>query len=362
MTVAMRVQLPSRAGALGARLFLEERDAVGVLQDGPELVRVPVRGGGEHDGVPALAPAQVGVDHVPLDRPGPHDRDLDHEVVELLGLQAGQHRHLRPALDLENADGIRPREHGVDLRPLGRDVGERRVVDAVGAAQEIQAATQAGQHAEAQHVDLHQAEDVDVVLVPLDEGAVRHRRVADRHGLVEAVAREHEAADVLGEVAREADERGREVEGLPDRGVLRVEPGLGHVPVGEPVAPRAPDRVGHQRGDVGGEPEHLADLADGRARSVVDHRGAERGPLPAVARVEVLDHLLAPLVLEVDVDVGRLAAAVGEEAGEEEPVLGRVDRRDAEAEAHRRVRRRAPALAQDAPVGANWTTSWTVRK
>ncbi len=38
---------------------------------------------------------------------------------------------------------------------------------------------------------------VDVVLVPFDEGAVVHRGVADRHGLVEAYAGQDEAADVL---------------------------------------------------------------------------------------------------------------------------------------------------------------------
>ena len=37
----------------------------------------------------------------------------------------------------------------------------------------------------------------------------------------------------------------------------------------------------------------------------------------AVAFVEVLDDLLAPLMLEVDVDVGRLVALGRDEAGEE---------------------------------------------
>jgi hypothetical protein len=42
--------------------------------------------------------------HAALDRPGAHDRDLDHEVVEFARLQARQHRHLGAALDLEDAD------------------------------------------------------------------------------------------------------------------------------------------------------------------------------------------------------------------------------------------------------------------
>ena len=38
--------------------------------------------------------------------PGPHDRDLDHQVVELARLQARQHRHLRARFDLEHADRV----------------------------------------------------------------------------------------------------------------------------------------------------------------------------------------------------------------------------------------------------------------
>jgi hypothetical protein len=41
-----------------------------------------------------LAPPQVGVDGTTLNRPGPHDGDFDHEMVELSWLHARQHAHL----------------------------------------------------------------------------------------------------------------------------------------------------------------------------------------------------------------------------------------------------------------------------
>ncbi|GJD81874.1 hypothetical protein NBEOAGPD_5130 [Methylobacterium gregans] len=301
------------------------------------------------DGLLVVAAAQIGMDHVALDRPRPNDGDLHHEVVELPRPQARQHRHLGPALDLEHADGIGARQHRVDLRVLRRQVGQGLVALSVILLQEGEAAPQAAQHPECQHVHLHQADHVDVVLVPLDEGAPRHRAVADRHGLVEALARQHEAADMLREVARETDERGGEIDRLPDRGVLRVEAGSRDMGVRQILAPRAPDRVGERRRDVLGEAQHLADLADGRARAVMDHGRADRGALAPVLRVQVLDHLLAALVLEIDIDVGRLVAVLGDEAGEEQPDLGGIDRRDAEAVADGRVRRRAAALAEDAP-------------
>src|SRR5215210_4874365 len=216
------------------------------------------------------------------------------------------------------------------------------------AAQEIEAAADAGQHAERQNVDLHEADGVDVVLVPLDEGAVRHGGVADRHRLVDARLAQDEAADVLRQVAREAYELVREIDRLADGGVCGIESRLPDLVVRQLLAPVAPDRVGQRRGDVGREAERLADLADRHARTVVDDRRADRGALPPVASVEVLDDLLAALVLEIDVDVGRLVAVRREEAGEERIDLVRVDGGDAEAIADGAVRSGAAALAQDA--------------
>ena len=62
---------------------------------------------------------------------------------------------------------------------------------------QIQRLPHAGQHPQPEHIDLQNPERVDVVLVPFDEGTVVHRRIADRHDLVEAAARDDEAADML---------------------------------------------------------------------------------------------------------------------------------------------------------------------
>ena len=208
-----------------------------------------------------------------------------------------------------------------------------------------------GQHAQRQHVDLHQAQRVDVVLVPLDEGAVLHGGVADRHGLVQPPLGQDEAADVLRQVAREARAaRWASAVGAADLRVVGIEPGLADVLVGHAVAPAAPDRVGQRGGDVLGQAQRLADLADRHARAVVDDGGADGGAVAAVALVDVLHHLLAPLVLEVDVDVRRLAALLGDEALEQQVLvlLGRIDRGDAQAEADHGIGRRAAPLAEDA--------------
>ena len=205
----------------------------------------------------------------------------------------------------------------------------------------------AGEHAERQHIDLQHAERVDVVLVPFDDGAVLHGGVEDRHGLIEALAGEHEAAHMLGEMAWEAEQAARQRNGLAQRGIGRVETGLADMLLGDVAVAGAPDQVGKPGGHVLLEAHGLADLADGHARAVVDDGRADGGALAAVAPVEVLDHLLAPLVLEIDVDVGRLAPLGRDEALEQQIDARGIDGRDAEAIAHGAVGRRAAALAED---------------
>ena len=72
--------------------------------------------------------------------------------------------------------------------------------------------------------------------------------------------------------------------------------------------------------------------------------------MAAIAAVDILDHLLAPLMFEINVDIGRLAPFPGEEAGKEQGGGSRVDTGDAEAVTDGRIRRRAAALAQNALV------------
>src|SRR4029434_9587970 len=93
------------------------------------------------------------------------------------------------------------------------------------------------------------------------------------------------------------------------------------------------------------EAERLADVAYGALRTIGDERGGERRAVAAVLRVDVLHHFLAPLVLEVDVDVGRLVALLADEALEQHRHARRIDLGDAECVADGRGRRRSAALA-----------------
>jgi hypothetical protein len=113
---------------------------------------------------------------------------------------------------------------------------------------------------------------------------------------------------------------------------------------------------------LGREAQGLAHVAQRAARLVADDGRGQRGALAAVLAVEVLDDLLAPLVLEVHVDVRRLVALLGDEALEQggEPVG--PDRGDAQAVADQAVGRAARPWQRMPRPRANCTMSATVRK
>ena len=90
------------------------------------------------------------------------------------------------------------------------------------------------------------------------------------------------------------------------------------------------------------------DVAHGQPRLVGDDVADQRRVLAAVALVDVGDHLVAAVAVEVEVDVGHGVRAVAEEALEQQVVRQRVHRRDAQHVGHERVGGRAAALAADA--------------
>ena len=97
--------------------------------------------------------------HAALDRAGAHDGHLHHQVVKAARLQAGQHAHLRTALDLENAHGVSAANHVVGGRVFCRDIlqAQRR---AAPLANQVQAAVDGAEHAQGQHIHFQQTHGV----------------------------------------------------------------------------------------------------------------------------------------------------------------------------------------------------------
>src|SRR5476649_87705 len=109
-----------------------------------------------------------------------------------------------------------------------------------------------------------------------------------------------------------------------------------------------PYRVGQLAGDVFGEAKDLADFADGAARPVADDGGGEGGAAAAVALIDVLDDFFAPLMLEIDIDVGGLAAFGAEKTLEQHVEAIGVHGGDAEHIADGGIGGRAAPLAENA--------------
>ena len=324
-------------------LLLEERHPERALQDRLER-RVQVRRRLEPG-----ATAQVRVDHPPDDRPGADDRHLDHQVVEALGLHARQRRHLRAALHLEDAHGVGRPQHAVDLWVVRRQVGEldRRALP----PQHDERVLERRQHPEAEQIDLDDAEVGAVLLVPLHDHAVGHAGGLERHHLVEPPARDDHPARVLAEVARQVLDLGEQSREQAHARVLPRDARAREARLERVVRVHVLEapKVLRQPVDLALlDPQHLADLARGAPVAVGDHVRGHRRRGGAVARVDVLDHALAPVAArQVEVDVGPLAALLGQEALEEQLHPDRVDGGDAEAVADRAVRGRAAALHQD---------------
>jgi hypothetical protein len=81
-----------------------------------------------------------------------------------------------------------------------RHAGQIHVAPAV-MAQQVETFADGGQHAERQHIDLHQSQRFEIILVPFDEGAIGHRRIVDRDNLLERGFAEHKTADMLRQMA-----------------------------------------------------------------------------------------------------------------------------------------------------------------
>src|SRR3546814_1651007 len=80
------------------------------------------------------------------------NRDLDHEVVEFFWLHARQHRHLRAAFDLENAECVGLLDHAVDRRVIVLQIShaDRNPFMLL---EQIEGAVHAAEHAEPKDID-----------------------------------------------------------------------------------------------------------------------------------------------------------------------------------------------------------------
>ena len=215
------------------------------------------------------------------------------------------------------------------------------------ATQQIECLADARQHAEAEHIDFENTQRIQVVLVPFDNRAVLHGGVLDRHHLAKGTVRHHHAARMLGQVAGKAPQFSGQPQPLAHRAVGGVETRLAQFGRADLIKGTAPDDGLQGDNGVIGKTKHLADFAHRTLGTIRDVRSGHTGPVAAVLGIDVLDDLFAPLVLEIDIDVGRLVARRADESLKQQINPFRIHRRNAKHVTHRRIGRRPSALAQD---------------
>ena len=301
--------------------------------------------------------------HVALDRPRPDDRDLDHEVVESLGLHARQHRHLRPAFDLEHADRVGLPDHRVGRAdpPAGswRDRG-RCPCD-----------SRSRSKARRMQPSMPRPSTSTFMNFRISISFLSHSMTCRFSMAAGSIGTRSSRRSCVSTKPPGCCERWRgapisvagEFQGQAQRGSSRLRLRSLTSLLAHALRAPAPDETGQRACHVLRHAQHLADFAHCAAGAVGNHDGGERRAMPAIGVVDPLDDLLAPLMLEIDIDIGRLVALLGDEALEQKLVLDGVDRGDAEHVADGGIRRRAAPLAEDACRDrAKFTMAWTVRK
>ena len=123
---------------------------------------------------------------------------------------------------------------------------------------------------------------------------------------------------MLAQMPGKTDQLSGQLERQRQRRIRRVEAEAAHRLLRHALARPAPDLAGQRTDRVLAQPHGLADLAHGAAGAVADHRRGQTGAVAAVLPIDVLDDLLAALMLEIDVDVRRLVAFGRDEALEQQ--------------------------------------------
>ena len=251
----------------------------------------------------------------------------------------------------KHPEGLGGRDH-----PVGVVVGEPHLalvvevdLDAGGAADQLDGVGHRGLHADAEHVELEQAELLDVVLVELAHREPREARLDG--GAVEqgGVGEQYPArvdGDVAGQPVEPLDETEHQVEPL---GVDAARAQLGQLAQRHPGVAGAD--VGERLGDgvdlARRHAERGADVADGVTDAVGVHHRDAHAALAAEAVEDRLVDLGAARGLDVDVDVGQRGAQRREEPLHQEVVADRVDTGDAEEVVDQAARPRPPRRAAD---------------
>ena len=123
-------------------------------------------------------------------------------------------------------------------------------------------------------------------------------------------------------MARRADQRAGEFQGQTQAGIVEIEVEIVDLAFAHALRAPAPDKTRQRAGHVLRHAQHLSDFAHRAARPIAADDRGQRRALPPIGVVDPLDDFLAPVMLEIHVDIRRLVALLRDETFEEKAPIG----------------------------------------
>jgi len=281
-----------------------------------------------------------------LHRPRAVERNERDDVLETVGARLLQELAHAARFKLEHGRRVRAGENPVCARILERQRFQRQRRRGIEALHVAQRPVEDGQRGEPEKIEFDEPHRLHVFHVELAHHAVGARRRVKRAKFGELARRDQHPARMHADVARETLQLLREREQLAhlllvllalvdlrlhlariDRLLVR---GVGAPPERHVLAGLERHELGDLVAEVVAEIEHAPDIAHHRLR----RHGAEgddlRHAVGAVLGAHVLDHAVAAVLAEIDVEVRHRHALGIEETLEQQVVAQRVEIGDAE--------------------------------
>ena len=251
-----------------------------------------------------------------------HERD---DVLEAVGPRPGEQLAHAARFELEHGRGVAGGEDAIGLAIIERQRLELQRRCGVEQADEAQCPVEDGERGQAEEVELHQPDGLDIVLVELRHRTVRTGREVERAEIGELAGRDQHPARVHADVARDTFELRRERQQVARLLVFLFELAQPRFHLArhlerDELAWLERDQLGQLVGAAIAPFHHPTHVAHHR----LGRHGAEghdlRYRLVAVAAAHVVDHPVAALLAEVDVEVGHRHAFRIQEALEQQVV------------------------------------------
>src|SRR6202012_4965346 len=137
---------------------------------------------------------------------------------------------------------------------------------------------------------------------------ILHGGILNGDDLVEPATGNDKSANVLRQMAGKIDQVLSQREDLGDLRIRWINACSTRFFLADTFLRPAPERAGQRTHGVFREAENLANLANGTAAAIADHRRRDATTLTRIALVNILDDFFTSLMFEINIDIRRLAS------------------------------------------------------